>query len=56
MEAINKSDKYLVINTTTGKAIESHATEQRAEHAASVLNEHEVRNNRQPVYAWQSVA
>lgn len=44
---------FSVINKETGKVVERHFTEDRAQHAVGVLNDHEVRWGREPVYEYR---
>ncbi len=43
-------DPFLIVNSETGKAIESQPSLARAEHACNNLNEHERINGRSEVY------
>ena len=51
---IEPSDRFLVVNKTTGNDVQSSYTEQDAQHAVETLNDHEVRNGRKPVYFWRA--
>ena len=42
--------KYGILNTKTGRIIEDHPSRWRADHFCHVVNNHEIRNGRQPVY------
>jgi hypothetical protein len=48
-------DNFVVINTKTEKWIEGHYSASKAEHAVDVLNDHEKRNGRSPVYDYIEV-
>lgn len=54
--AVNPRDPWVVINTRTGVSVESHFLQESAVHAALVLNDHEIRWGRPPVYDVQSQA
>ena len=42
--------KYGILNTQTGKILEYHPTRWQADHFVYAVNNHEIRNGRQPVY------
>ena len=50
------NDKYLIVNTETGKAIESQPDKAHADHACRNLNEHEARNGRPEVWVAREKA
>jgi hypothetical protein len=52
-QAVKDKDSYLVINMKKNCIVESHSTESNVIHATDVLNKHEVRNDREPIYAWR---
>jgi len=51
--AVEPDDRFVVINKTTGKVVESSHNESAAQHAVDNLNDHEKRCGREPVYFWR---
>lgn len=54
-KAIYAGDSFAVINTSSGRVIETSLVPDRAGDAARVLNEHEARNGRPQIYAVHQV-
>lgn len=52
--AVHWMDDYLVIGKHPGyrSIVESHSSTNRAQHAVDVLNEHELRAGRLPIYEY----
>ncbi len=48
---INPRDNYGIMNKEKMKLQESWPTKEQAVHFCKVVNEHEIRNNRKPIYA-----
>lgn len=48
--AFSDLDRFIVWNAQTCKPVEGHFNEERAQHAAQVLNDHEERYGRPAVY------
>jgi hypothetical protein len=51
--SVKSYDDYLVINPIKDCIIESASSEERAIYSVNVLNEHEMRYGREPIYIWQ---
>lgn len=51
MSAIDPRDRFIIVNTTTNKPLESWPTRHQADHFVNVANNHELKNNRPAVYA-----
>ena len=54
-DAIDPNDKFMVCrrNDQTERVVQSESTPDRAQHSVEVLNEHEINNNRKPVFYWR---
>jgi hypothetical protein len=53
--AFTPGDTWVIMNTATGKPLESARDQFRAHHATANLNEHEVRCEREAVYDAQEL-
>lgn len=52
IKTIDPRDDFVVVNRTTGKAVETQSTVERARHAVEVLNQHEIECGRSINYYW----
>lgn len=52
--AISPGDRYMVMDSVTRVPLESHSTKEAAQYFCDVMNEHEVRNQRRPVYVVEA--
>lgn len=48
-------DSHLIVNTTTGAAVEGHGSMRSAIKALRIINEHEQRNGRPAIYTIKEV-
>ena len=53
--AFSHLDRWMVLNTQTGAPVQGAYNEGMAQQAADLMNEHERRNNRAPVYGVQAL-
>jgi hypothetical protein len=49
-------DNYVILDKVTGQAVQSDFNIESAIHACNVLNDHEIRNDRPPVYIMVPIA
>ena len=48
--AFSHLDRFVIINTVTNKKVQGETTQDRADANCKVLNDHENRNGREPIY------
>lgn len=48
--SVHPSDRFLIVNRDQVRIVESWGSRQKADLFCRALNDHEVRNNRKPVY------
>lgn len=51
-KAFSDRENFIVFNNENKRAVESHFTEQEAQRACDIMNEHELSNNRTCKYAY----